>query len=64
MSDLYWQTDEQMDRLRPFFPKSCSRLRVDDRRVLSGVILVNRNGLTSGKAKLQTIMMDAGRPGA
>lgn len=64
MSDLYWQTDEQMDRLRPFFPKSCCRLRVDDRRVLSGVIFVNRNGLTSGKAKLQTIMMDAGRPGA
>lgn len=22
MSDLYWLTDEQMDRLRPFFPRA------------------------------------------
>jgi hypothetical protein len=22
MSNLYWLTDEQMERLRPFFPKS------------------------------------------
>lgn len=34
-----------MERLRPYFPKSGSRCRVYDRRVLSGVILINRNGL-------------------
>ena len=45
MRDLYWLTDEQMDRLRPFFPKSHGRPRVDDRRVLSGIIFVNRNGM-------------------
>ncbi|WP_264779015.1 transposase, partial [Gluconobacter sphaericus] len=45
MSDLFWLTNEQMDRLRPFFPKSHGRPRVDDRRVLSGIIFVNRNGL-------------------
>ena len=45
MSNLYWLTDEQMDRLRPFFPKSHGRPRVDDRRVLSGIIFINRNGL-------------------
>ncbi|WP_156418557.1 IS5 family transposase [Aureimonas sp. D3] len=45
MSDLYWLTDEQMERLRPFFPKSHGRPRVDDQRVLSGIIFVNRNGL-------------------
>ena len=45
MSDLYWLTDEQMERLRPHFPKSHGRPRVDDRRVLSGIIFVNRNGL-------------------
>jgi transposase len=45
MSDLYWLTDEQMARLRPFFPRSHGRPRVDDRRVLSGIIFVNRNGL-------------------
>jgi transposase len=45
MSDLYWLTDEQVARLVPFFPKSHGRPRVDDRRVLSGIIFVNRNGL-------------------
>ncbi|HEY0959733.1 MAG TPA: IS5 family transposase [Novosphingobium sp.] len=45
MSDLYWLTDEQMDRLRPYFPKSHGKPRVDDRQVLSGIVFVNRNGL-------------------
>ena len=45
MSDLFWLTDEQMARLQPYFPKSHGRKRVDDRRVLSGIIFVNRNGL-------------------
>ena len=34
-----------MERLKPFFPKSHGKPRVDDRRVLSGIIFVNRNGL-------------------
>ena len=34
-----------MARLKPFFPKSHGRPRVDDRRVLSGIIFINRNGL-------------------
>src|SRR3546814_5553361 len=34
-----------MARLQPYFPKSHGRERVDDRRVLSGIIFVNRNGL-------------------
>jgi transposase len=45
MSDLFWLTDEQMERLRPFFPKSHGKPRVDDRRVLSGIVFVNKNGL-------------------
>ncbi len=45
MSDLYWLTNEQMARLEPHCPKSHGRPRVDDRRVLSGIIFVNRNGL-------------------
>ena len=45
MSDLDWLTDEQMARLQPYFPKSHGRPRVDDRRVLSGIVFVNRNGL-------------------
>ena len=45
MSDLYWLTNEQMARLSPCFPKSHGKPRVDDWRVLSGIISVNRVGL-------------------
>jgi transposase len=45
MSNLFWLTAEQVERLRPFFPKSHGKPRVDDRRVLSGIIFINRNGL-------------------
>lgn len=45
MSNLFWLTEAQLDRLRPFFPKSHGRPRVDDLRVLSGIIFINRNGL-------------------
>jgi len=45
MNDLFWLTDEQMTRLQAYFPKSHGKPGVDDRRVLSGIIFVNRNGL-------------------
>ena len=45
MSDLYWLSDAQMAKLKPFFPKSHGKPRVDDKRVLSGIIFINRNGL-------------------
>jgi len=45
MSNLFWLTDAQMARLEPFFPKSHGKPRVGDRRVLSGIIFINRNGL-------------------
>jgi len=45
MSDLFGLTDTQMARLEPFFPKSHGKLRVDDRRVLSGIVFINHNGL-------------------
>jgi len=45
MSDPYWLTDEQMARLQPFFSESHGKPRVDDRRMLSGIVFVNRNGL-------------------
>ncbi|EAR52143.1 transposase orfA IS5 family element [Oceanicola granulosus HTCC2516] len=45
MSDLFWLSEAQMARLKPYFPKSHGKPRVDDRRVLSGIIFVNRNGL-------------------
>ena len=45
MSDLFWLTEAQMARIAPFFPKSHGKPRVDDRRVLSGIIFIIRNGL-------------------
>ena len=45
MSGLYCLTNEQIARLQPFFLKSHGKPRVDDRRVLSGIVFVNRNGL-------------------
>lgn len=45
MSNLFWLTEAQTARLRPYFPKSHGRPRVDDRRVLSGIIFINRNSL-------------------
>ena len=45
MSDLFWLTEARMERLRPFFPKSRGVPRVDDRRVSSGIIFIDRNGL-------------------
>ena len=63
MSELFWLSEAQMERLRPFSPRSHGRPRtvgpgrwprtvaqdgwprVDDRRVLSGIVFVNRNGL-------------------
>lgn len=44
MSNHLWLTDGQMMRLKPFFPKSHGKLRVDDKWVLSGIIFINRNG--------------------
>jgi hypothetical protein len=37
MSELDWRMDERIERLRRFFPKSCGKPRVNDRRVLSGI---------------------------
>ncbi len=45
MRGLFWLTEAQLERLRPFFPKSRGIPGVDDRRVLSGIIFINRNGL-------------------
>jgi len=45
MSNPFWLTDEQMERLRPFFPKRHGKPRIDDRPVLSGVIVTSRNGM-------------------
>ena len=45
MSDLYWLSDDQLNGMRPFFPLSHGVPRVEDRRVLSDIIFIDRNGL-------------------
>jgi len=45
MSGLYMLTRQQLKRIEPYFPLSHGVERVDDRRVLSGIIYVIRNGL-------------------
>jgi putative transposase len=45
MSDCYWLTEPQIERIKPYFPRSHGKPRVDDRRVISGIIHVIRNGL-------------------
>jgi transposase len=45
MSDLFWLSAAQMRRIEPCFPLSHGVPRVDDRRVISGIIFVIRNGL-------------------
>jgi putative transposase len=45
MSDLIWLSEAQMRRIEPYFPLSHGVPRVDDRRIVSGIIFVIRNGL-------------------
>ncbi len=45
MSNLYWVCEDQMARLRPYSPMCHGVPRVDDRRGLGGIILINRDWL-------------------
>jgi transposase len=45
MSHLFYLTREQFNRIQPYFPLSHGVPRVDDLRVISGIIYVLRNGL-------------------
>ncbi len=45
MSDMFLLSEEQMSRISPFFPLAHGVPRVDDRRVISGIVYVIRYGL-------------------
>ena len=45
MDGLFWLSEGQLERVKPFFPKPRGVSRVDDRKVLSGIIHVLRNRL-------------------
>src|SRR3954452_1393467 len=38
-------TESQLERIKPYFPLSHGVARIDDRRVISGIVYVIRNGL-------------------
>jgi transposase len=45
MSDLFWLREAQMRRLAPLLPTDTrGKPRVDDRRVMSGIVHVLRSG--------------------
>ncbi len=45
MKDLFWLTETQLNKLKPYFPVSRGVPRVDDLRVISGIIHVLKRGL-------------------
>ena len=45
MSDLIWLSEAQMRRIEPCFPLSHGVARVNERRVIRGIMFVIRNGL-------------------
>lgn len=45
MSDLFWLTKSQLNLIKPYFPPSRGVARVDDLRVISGIIFVLKRGL-------------------
>ena len=45
MSDLFWLTKSQLNLIKPYFPPSRGVPRVDDLRVISGIIHVLKRGL-------------------
>ena len=45
MRPLFYLSESQLERIKPFFPRSHGAPRVDDRRVVSGIIYVIKHGL-------------------
>lgn len=45
MNDLFYLEASQLERLQPYFPKSHGVPRVDDLKVISGIIHVLKRGL-------------------
>ena len=45
MRTLFYLSESQMERISPFFPRSHGIPRVDDRRVVSGILYVIKHGL-------------------
>ena len=62
MSDQFWLSKEQLVRIEPYFPLSHGVSRVDDRKVISGIIHVIRNGFASRQGDAGPLSWFAGKP--
>ncbi len=64
MSELFLLRARQMARISPFFPLAHGVPRVDDRRVVSGIVYVIKHGLqwTSPKATVHTRRLQSLHP--
>lgn len=49
MSDLFWLSEAQLERLTPVFPLSYGKPRDDGRRVLSGIVSSTATGFVGGR---------------
>ena len=62
MPDLVLLSVAQMLRIEPLFPRSRGLPRVDDRRVISGIVYVIRHGLASSRASLRPFPLAVASP--
>jgi len=53
--DLYYLSQAQLERIRPYFPLSHGVRRVEDRTLPSGIIDVIKNGLPWKDAPVNTV---------
>lgn len=54
MSDLIWLSEVQMRRIEPYFPLSHGVPRVDDRRIIRGIVFVLKNGCVGAMRRPST----------
>jgi putative transposase len=45
MTDLLWFSQQQLERIKPYFPLSHGVARADDLKVIGGIVFVIENGL-------------------
>src|SRR5665213_1978200 len=55
MTDMFLLSEAQMRRIEPFFPLSHGIPRVDDRRVISGIVFVIGTGCAGAMLRASTV---------
>lgn len=55
MTDLFLLTAAQMRRIEPYFPLSHGIARVDDHRVISGIVFVIKTDFAGAMRRVSTV---------